>query len=249
LGLTVALLTPHWLWAADVKIQSSNFDSAGVKIVYFEGGLGSPVILIHGLYSSATMNWIMPGIFQMLAQNHHVIALDLRGHGASDKPQDDASYGQPMVDDVTRLMDHLNIQKAQIVGYSLGGIIVGKFMVDHPERVIAGSLGGMGWLRDGSFEQRVFEGLNGQKTSSTPPACVHGIARLAITEQQIKSINVPVEIEVGDHDPCRRMYVDPLRAVRLDWPVVVIENAGHISCVTKEQYKDELKTWVEKNTK
>src|SRR5438105_4735903 len=123
-----ALINP--LHAQD--IARSSFDSAGVKIAYIESGKGEDVILVHGLYSSAQMNWVMPGIFKRLAEKYRVVALDLRGHGDSDKPDAEDAYGQPMVDDITRLMDHLKIQKAHIVGYSLGGIIVMKFVVDHP---------------------------------------------------------------------------------------------------------------------
>jgi len=248
LGLIAVLCLAGRGWAADeVKIQSGSFDSDGVKIAYIEAGTGDPVVLVHGLYSSARMNWVLPGEFQMLAQHYHVIAPDLRGHGNSDKPTDESAYGQPMVEDVARLMDHLNIPKAQIVGYSLGGIIVMKFMVDHPRRVSAAALGGMGWLRDGSFEQRIFEGMGNANASGTPPACVHGIAKLAITEEQLKGIQVPVEILVGDRDPCKRMYVDPLEPVRPDWPVVVIDGAGHISCIVKDQFKSELVKWIDKN--
>src|ERR1700683_2689294 len=78
--------------APNPPLQSDTFDSAGVKIAYVSAGPGQPVILVHGLYSSAEMNWQLPGTFNQLAQHYHVIAFDLRGHGKSDKPVDDASY-------------------------------------------------------------------------------------------------------------------------------------------------------------
>ena len=193
------------------------------QIAYLDAGAGPPVILVHGLYSSAEMNWVLPGIFKKIAEKNRVVALDLRGHGNSDKPTDDASYGQPMVDDIARLMDHLKIDKAQIVGYSLGGIIAMKFAVDHPDRVIALNLGGMGWLRDGSFQQRIFSLMGDRQTIAlTPPACVHGISRLAVSEAQIKSVKPPLEILVGDRDPCLALYVRPLERIRPDVPVITI---------------------------
>jgi pimeloyl-ACP methyl ester carboxylesterase len=248
LGLLAALCLAGRAWAAgEVQMQSSSFDSDGVKIAYIEAGSGDPIVLVHGLYSSARMNWVLPGTFGMLAQHHHVIAMDLRGHGNSDKPTDESAYGQPMVEDIARLMDHLNIPKAQIVGYSIGGVIVMKFMVDHPERVRAAALGGIAWLRNGSVEQRAFEGLGSPGASGTPPACAHGIAKLAVTEEHVKGIHVPVEVLVGDHDPCKRLYVDPLGPVRPDWPVVVIDGAGHINCIVKDQFKNGLASWIGKN--
>jgi pimeloyl-ACP methyl ester carboxylesterase len=233
--------------AEDSSRHADSFDSAGVKIAYVTAGDGEPVILIHGLYSSAAMNWEMPGTFEMLAKHYHVIALDLRGHGQSDKPTDEASYGQPMADDILRLMDHLKIPKAQVVGYSLGGIIVMKFVIDHPDRVVAATLGGMGWLRKGSVFQEAFTRMGG--AGQTPAACAHGIAKLAVTEEQIKSVKVPINMLVGDHDPCKRMYVDPLEKIRPDWPVTVIDNAGHISCIAKPQFKAELLKSIEKHFK
>jgi pimeloyl-ACP methyl ester carboxylesterase len=227
---------------------SSSFDSAGVKIAYLEAGRGEPVILIHGMYSSAQMNWVVPGTFKQLSANYHVIAPDLRGHGQSDKPTDDASYGQPMVEDVVRLMDHLKIEKAHVIGYSMGGIVAMKLMVDHPDRVLSTALGGMGWLREGSRLQESFEQLSGRRGARTPPACVHGLAKLAVTEEQLKKIKAPVEMLIGDRDPCRRLYVDPAAGVRTDWPVIEIKDAGHITCVAKPQFQDALKAWLDRST-
>jgi pimeloyl-ACP methyl ester carboxylesterase len=245
------LLATLWVcgraWGAGPDKQTGTFDSAGVKIAYVTAGTGEPVILVHGLYSSAAMNWELPGTFDMLAAHYHVIAFDLRGHGKSDKPTADDAYGQPMVEDISRLMDHLQIEKAHIAGYSLGGIIVMKFMIDHPERVISGTLGGMGWLREGSVFQAAFGRMNG--FGSTPPACAKGIGKLAVTEEQVKSVKVPVEIIVGDKDPCRRMYVEPLEKIRPDWPVTIIAGAGHLSCVSKPQFKAALLKSIDDHAK
>ena len=246
--------------------DTGTFDSAGVKIAYDVAGQGETVILIHGLDSSAAMNWELPGTFKELAEKYHVVALDLRGHGRSDKPEGDAAYGQPMVDDVLHLMDHLKIQKAHIVGYSLGGVIAMKFVSDHPDRTISLTLGGMGWLKDGSMLQAVWEKMGNRPAGAAsrpgrlgermggahegiaaPPAAMHGAAKLALTEEQVMAIKTPIKILVGDHDPCKKMYVDPLIAVRKDIPVVTIEDAGHLNCITKPQFKDELVKWIDAN--
>ena len=67
---------------------------------------------------------------------------------------------------------------------------------DHPDRVISGTLGGMGWLRPGSFEQAAFERMGGRQRGRTPAACVHGIARLAVPEEEVTKIKAPVEISL-----------------------------------------------------
>jgi pimeloyl-ACP methyl ester carboxylesterase len=233
--------------AAAIDKQTFTFDSAGVKIAYDVAGKGQPVILIHGLYSSAAMNWELPGTFSMLAEHYQVIALDLRGHGRSDKPTDDAAYGQPMVDDITRLMDHLQIDKAHIAGYSLGGMIAMKFMIDHPERVISGTLGGMGWVREGSPAAAAFGKMGA--LGSTPAACSRNMGKLAVTEDQVKSVKVPVEIIVGERDPCLHLYVEPLERIRPDWPVTIIPGAGHISCVTKPEFKTAMLKSIDDHAK
>jgi len=135
--------------SAQAAREDKFVDSAGVKIHYIDVGRGDPVILIHGFSSSLDANWGALGIIDKLAADFRVVALDVRGHGKSDKPHDPASYGMAVVDDVTRLMDHLSIRKAHIVGYSMGGAITGKFVVEHPDRVISAVFGGsaprMGW--------------------------------------------------------------------------------------------------------
>jgi poly(3-hydroxyalkanoate) synthetase len=100
-----------------------TFDSNGVKINYSVKGKGEPVILIHGWLSSGWINWDLPGTTSLLAKDHRVIWLDMPAHGRSDKPTKDEAYGPELVEHVIRLMDHLKIKKAHIVGYSMGGIM------------------------------------------------------------------------------------------------------------------------------
>lgn len=139
---------------ARVKAKSGSFDSNGVKIQYVTAGEGEPVILVHGFTASAMMNWQQPGVFDALAKDYKVVALDNRGHGRSGKPITKEMYGNEMVEDVVRLMDHLDIKRAHVVGYSMGGFITGKLLATHPDRLITATLGGAGWGRaeDGRAE-------------------------------------------------------------------------------------------------
>ncbi len=124
--------------------QDQFFNSNGVRIRYIEQGSGEPVVLIHGYMGTAEANWVAPGVFQQLAKNYRVIALDCRGHGKSDKPHDVKQYGREMALDIVRLLDHLKIQKAHIVGYSMGGGITAKLLTMKPERFLTATLGGSG---------------------------------------------------------------------------------------------------------
>ena len=223
--------------------RADEFTSSGVKIFYTVQGSGTPVVLIHGLHSSGTMNWTMPGITAALAQNHRVIVMDCRGHGKSDKPETDAAYGTTMAEDVVALLAHLDIRKAHIVGYSMGGMIALKTAVLHPERVQSLLLCGMGWLQDGSTLQGFWEHIPVRERligGSSGPACMKGMARLAVTEAEVKALKMPAAIIVGDRDPVDKHYVLPLAQIRPDWPVMKIAGAGHITCVMKPDFREEV---------
>jgi pimeloyl-ACP methyl ester carboxylesterase len=132
-------------FAISARAADFTFDSAGVKIHYIVEGQGEPVVLIHGYAASIAANWAQPGVIKALATNYQVIALDNRGHGQSDKPHDQSAYGTKTLDDVIRLMDHLKIKKAHIVGYSMGGFMTEELMVEHPNRFLTATFGGAGW--------------------------------------------------------------------------------------------------------
>jgi pimeloyl-ACP methyl ester carboxylesterase len=236
--------------AAD-KLTVHSFDSNGVKIAYFLQGEGEPVVLIHGWLSSAGINWALPGISTALAKNYQVIGMDVRGHGISDKPLKDEAYGPELVDDVVRLLDHLEIKKAHIVGYSMGGIIAAKFIVKHPKRVLSGTLGGMGWLQVGSIAQFGFGqiGKNDTKTNSMA-VCGRSLAKLALTKEELEGIRVPMTVLVGGKDDfVKKLYVEPLQKVRKDWPVIEIKDANHITCILEPQFREEIAAWLAKNSR
>ena len=110
------------------------FSSSGVRLHFVEQGSGEPVILLHELDGSAS-TFMRSGIFRDLARTHHVIALDSRGHGLSDKPREQSAYGPDMAADVVALMDELKITRAHIVGYSMGTEVAAMLLLRAPERV------------------------------------------------------------------------------------------------------------------
>lgn len=140
--------------ACAARAEDFFFNSAGVRIHYTVEGSGEPVVLIHGFGANIAFNWAQPGIIHGLADTYQVIALDNRGHGQSDKPHDPKEYGVKMVDDVIRLMDHLKISKAHIVGYSMGGRIAGMLLAGHPDRLWTVTIGGAGWMDARDLETR-----------------------------------------------------------------------------------------------
>jgi pimeloyl-ACP methyl ester carboxylesterase len=223
------------------------FDSNGVHISYTDEGRGEPVVLIHGLHSSGTFNWRAPGMIGRLTPHFRVITLDLRGHGRSDKPDRPDAYGVQLAEDVIRLLDHLHIRSAHVAGYSLGGIVVMRLLVTHPDRIRSALLGGMGWLSNGSALQQTWRERPTRLQSTAMQALIHSVGDLAVTEAQVKAIRVPVEVVAGDRDPVRKLYIEPLMAIRPDWPLVTIANAGHLNCVAKPQFLDAADQWLRKN--
>jgi pimeloyl-ACP methyl ester carboxylesterase len=114
-----------------------------------------------------------------LARHFRVAALDCRGHGRSDKPADPAAYGREMAWDVVRLLDHLDVGAAHLVGYSMGAHIIAQLLVHAPERLLtatmAGAAGRFGWsAADDELAEREARELEGGSLRSqilrlTPP--------------------------------------------------------------------------------
>ncbi len=122
------------------------FDSAGIRIHYQEVGSGEAVMLVHGFASTAQHNWGGTGWIATLSEKYRVITLDVRGHGLSDKPHAPEAHGYAsMGADVTRLMDHLGIERATLMGYSMGSSIAIELMLSRPERFCAIILGGIAY--------------------------------------------------------------------------------------------------------
>ncbi|HWA83615.1 MAG TPA: alpha/beta hydrolase [Fimbriimonadaceae bacterium] len=162
--ILLALIAASASCASRVHADDGYFDSKGVKIHYVTAGEGEPVVLIHGWMGDSTM-WGRPdaaGNAQLEpTPGFEVIALDCRGHGKSDKPHDPGKYGVEMAEDVVRLLDHLKIEKAHLIGYSMGAFIAAKVAASHPERVLSVVYGGQapilaGRRSTGSDEVDVF---------------------------------------------------------------------------------------------
>ncbi len=130
------------------SLTSHYFESGHVRLHYMTAGTGEPVILIHGVTDNIPVCFQQPlpptgtDFMTKLAEKYQVVAIDTRGHGQSDKPTGVESYGKVMEEDIIRLMDHLKIEKAHLVGYSMGAFIIGNLLVNHKDRVKSAALVG-----------------------------------------------------------------------------------------------------------
>jgi alpha-beta hydrolase superfamily lysophospholipase len=225
---------------ADIGCGAESVKVDGVRIAFSSEGSGDPVVLIHGLHSSTELNWRNPGIIKKLAQNYRVICLDLPGHGDSDKPESKDAYGLQMVHHVAKIMEHLKVRKAHIVGYSLGGLVALKFDAVHSDMTLSVTLCGMGWMKSGGLLQRFWNNMAGRESSRIPEACVNGISELALSETELNAISQPVNFIVGSDDPVNRLYLKPLQAARPDWPVVEISGGRHLTTIRMSEFHTAL---------
>ncbi len=128
-------------------VPMPSFDSAGVEIAYLDQGEGMPTLLIHGFGSNAHVNWVYTGWIDTLVKaGRRVIAVDNRGHGASEKLYNPEDYGAPtMAEDAERLLDHLGIDMADVMGYSMGARISAFLAANAPQKVRTAIFGGLGY--------------------------------------------------------------------------------------------------------
>ena len=202
----------------------SSFQNGEVEIAYLDEGEGEPIVLVHGFASTKQVNWVYPSwVSELKRSGRRVIALDNRGHGESSKLYDPELYHIPtMAGDVTALMDHLGIERADIMGYSLGSRMTAWLARSQPERLRSAILGGIGigLIKGGGPGENVAEALEASSLEDvTDPvgrtfrafadqtrsdrralvACLRGSRRL-MTEQEVAEIKVPVLIAVGTED-------------------------------------------------
>jgi pimeloyl-ACP methyl ester carboxylesterase len=124
-------------------LQSCTAVLHGHRVSYLRAGEGSVVVLLHGIGSNAA-TWEPVG--SALAEAHDVIAPDFLGHGASAKPRGDYSLGA-FASGVRDLLQLLGVERATIVGHSLGGGVAMQLAYQHPElceRLVLVSSGGLG---------------------------------------------------------------------------------------------------------
>ena len=120
-----------------------SFD--GARIAYSARGAGPAVLLLHGFGADHVLNWDRSGVIDALVNGgRSVIATDARGHGASEKPHDPDRYsGDAMVRDAQAVLDHLGVERVDVVGYSMGSMVAARLVPDEP-RTRSLVLGGVG---------------------------------------------------------------------------------------------------------
>lgn len=237
-----------------------SFHHGDVEIAYLDEGEGDPIVLVHGFASSKNVNWVYPTWVSELRKNgRRVIALDNRGHGDSAKLYDPAQYEIAiMAGDIVALMDHLKLERADVMGYSLGSRMTAVLARSQPQRLRSAILGGIGIgliegggpgedvaaaLEAPSLEQvtdpvgRTFRAFADQTRSDRPAlaACLRGSRRL-MTRDEAVGIAVPVLIAVGTADEIAGS-AQALGRIIPGAQVLDIPNRDHMRAVGDKVYK------------
>lgn len=262
-SFAVALIAAAPLHAQEIR-EGDVTASDGVQIHYFDLGEetdNAPVVMIHGFTANSEWKWIKPGIAQALAEDRRVIAVDVRGHGKSQKPHDPNMYGPRMAEDVVEVMDAVGIERAHVHGFSMGGSILTQILKNHPDRVVSAIYGGSGvsetdpeWIArvpdDPETPEGLAETLPGEPWSTYP-----GFDREAIgavrdypwTNEEraidLTQIDIPVLAIVGSYDgPNRRTH----RMARelADFEAVILEGETHGSSHFNPLYTEALVEFV-----
>jgi pimeloyl-ACP methyl ester carboxylesterase len=229
-------------------------DINGLHLYYQVHGTGRPLVLLHGGLGAIEM--FGPNL-PALAKNHQVIALDLQGHGRTadiDRPLDP----RYMADDVAALLKHLKIERADIMGYSLGSRMTAILAREQPQRLRSAILGGIGIgliegggpgenvaiaLEAPSLEDvtdpvgRTFRAFADQTRSDRRAlaACLRGSRRL-MTAEEAAGIGVPVLIAVGTKDEIAGSAA-ALGKIIPGAEVLDIPNRDHMRAVGDKVYK------------
>jgi pimeloyl-ACP methyl ester carboxylesterase len=237
-----------------------SFHHGAVEIAYLDEGEGDPILLVHGFASSKNVNWVYPTwVSELKKHGRRVIALDSRGHGDSTKLYDPEAYHiGTMASDVIALMDHLEIARADIMGYSLGGRMTAWLAHQGPQRLRSAILGGigMGLIEGGGPGENVAIALEAETLDDvTDPvgrtfrafadqtrsdrralaACLRGSRRL-MTAEEAADIKVPVLIAVGTADEIAGSAT-ALGKIIAGAEVLDIPNRDHMRAVGDKIYK------------
>jgi pimeloyl-ACP methyl ester carboxylesterase len=228
-----------------IQAERSGYAKANeINIYYAEYGHGSPVILLHGGLANADY-W--GNQIKALAPYHTVIVMDSRGHGRSTRNSQPYGYDL-MADDVVALMDVLRVPKADIVGWSDGGILGLDLAIRHPDRV--GRIFAFGantmtsGVKDDVEKDPIFTAYierarrEYEVYSATPKEYETFVAQIgkmwatepSWTDAQLKSITAPVLVVDGDHDEAiKREHTEYIAATIPGAGLLILPNTSHFA--------------------
>src|SRR5713101_9514885 len=129
-------------WTTETAMPHAAADD-GVKLYYEEAGVGAPIVFVHE-FAGDHRSWEPQ--MRFFSRRYRCIAFNARGYPPSDVPADTERYSQARArDDIIAVLDHLGIDKAHIVGLSMGGFATLHFGFRHPKRALSLCVAGCGY--------------------------------------------------------------------------------------------------------
>lgn len=198
---------------ANLLADQRTIDARGVKTNYLEAGSGPMVLMLHGSGPgvSATANW--QHNIPRLAQQFHVLAPDIVGFGATERPEDVVYSLRTWTDHVWAFLDSLNIDETTIVGNSLGGRIAMQMATDQPTRVAKMVLMGAPGVG-----MKLSEGLAALRAYEPSHDAMRDLLRNyfvvdpAMITDELVAIRYQASIADGAYEAYRAMFFDPKHA-------------------------------------
>ena len=217
-----------------ITADAEFFQSEEVQIYYTDSkDGGDPILLVHGFSMSSSM-WHESGIVKELAKNNRVITIDCRGHGKSGKPGTPEEYGPNVGKDIVNLLNHLDIEKAHLVGYSMGAYAVSRLLISNPERVKTAVLGSGFFPTDDkeelSFQEHIAKDME-EHGEVALAAVARGWKYDAVTDAQIATVSTPVQAVFGSKEIDNLFESQKYRLTlpTSSLPIVIIDGADHDS--------------------
>ena len=248
-----------------MSIEPQFFDARdGVRLAWREMGEGAPVVLLHGLFSSAEVNWIKFGTAARIAEaGYRVIMPDLRVHGSSDAPHGAEHYpSDVLVDDLHDLVAHLGLADFDLGGFSLGARTSVRAVVAgmQPRRLILGGMGlaGLaGWQRRGRFFKRVIADYDSAKRGDDTWLSIQFMKTMKVDRiaaghlldsftdtppEALAALTMPVLVVCGDKDQDNGS-AEELVAALPDARLATIPGT-HMSSVTEPELGEAIATFL-----
>ena len=237
--------------------------SDGCELVWTDAGAGEAVLLVHGFASTLRRNWQTTGWMDALARaGFRAIAYDQRGHGDSGKRYEPADYGpQRLVDDALAVLAAAKVERAAVMGYSMGARVALEVALTHADRVQAMILSGVGpHMRDfggPSGDREIVAGaLEADDPSGFPPAarfyrtfaeqnhqdrralaaCWRRPIR-AVTREDLEAVAMPTLVAVGDRDGVAG-DASPLARAIPGARLVLLQGKDHMTAVGAKQHRE-----------
>ena len=248
-------------------METQSFFSDGIEIAYVDTGGGEPILLIHGFASNLRVNWGSTGwIDTLIDAGRRVIAMDVRGHGESEKLYDPEQYRvEFMARDAANLIRYLGLRRADVMGYSMGARITAFLAARSPETVRAAILGGLGMaLVDGvtggdaivaALEAPSLAAVQGEpgrayrkfaeqtRSDLRALAACMTVARETMPAATLATLGMPVLVAVGEKDAVSGSGPE-LAALIPGAESLVIPNRDHMLATGAALYKEGVLTFL-----